>query len=182
MDIYNEHITPYALQVVGKLSETFLKLIGSTSQDKEDSEMMMTAHGCLTAINNILLYSMDEAKQAELFLQLEGVLQEPILKILDGNIEDMLEDAFTTVSYLVRGQKTVSQRMWQFYNHILVKALKGEFNENFMNVVVVMQNFLSRGGDQIMQIDFNGKNGVNLLLDYALYIRAYTKQEDDRIS
>ena len=60
-----------------------------------------------------------------------------------------------------------------------MKSLKGDFNDYFMNVVVVMQNYLSRGGDQIMQIDFNGKNGVNLLLDYALYVRNYTQQEKD---
>ena len=58
IDVYGELITPYALEVATKLGDTYMRLIQTTS-DKEDSELMMTAAGCLKAINKILYFAID---------------------------------------------------------------------------------------------------------------------------
>lgn len=42
-----------------------------------------------------------------------------------------------------------------------------KMNDYFHNIVVVIQNYLARGGDQIMNVNFEGKNCVNMLLEFA---------------
>ena len=70
VDVYQEEITPYSIEVALKLQENYIKLVQS-KEEREDTEIMCTAHGCLQAINRILFFSIDNPASKDLFPVLE---------------------------------------------------------------------------------------------------------------
>ena len=54
---YDQEICPFATALIGKLSASYVKLISQNSQEDDgavDTELALTATGCMEAICNIL--------------------------------------------------------------------------------------------------------------------------------
>lgn len=106
---------------------------------------------------------------------METVLEQMINYVLQSkDLQEHLEYTLTTISYLIRGQKQVSEKMWILFNLVVQKMKSGDLNEYIQNTTVVLQNYLSRGGDQIVNIQFEGKNCINILLELAFHINQNT--------
>jgi len=54
------------------------------------------------------------------------------------DLDEHLDDVLTTISYLVRGQKQVSEKMWLLFNVVIQKMKSGDLNEYIQNAVVVI--------------------------------------------
>jgi len=50
-------------------------MVSGDKTDKEDTELMSTALGCIQAINKILFYSMEGDAAQNMFPQMESVLE-----------------------------------------------------------------------------------------------------------
>jgi len=61
--------------------------------------------------------------------------------------------------------------MWHLFNGLLQLCANGSMDHYFHNVVVVMQNYLARAQDTILLVNFEGKNCVNMLLEFASYVK-----------
>jgi len=54
------------------------------------------------------------------------------------DLDEHLDDVLTTISYIVRGQKQVSEKMWLLFNVVIQKMKSGDLNEYIQNAVVVI--------------------------------------------
>jgi hypothetical protein len=102
IEVYADSVAPFAVKVVKKLQETYIKLIDENAE-QEDAELTLTSFGCLQAINKVLLYSLD-LNQSAPFEELEEGLVNLVVGVIDGkNRDEYMEEILTTLSYLVRG-------------------------------------------------------------------------------
>jgi len=99
-ETYHNDITPYAVAVAGKLSENYLKLVNSDKEDREDTEIMSTAIGCIHAINRILGLCIEtENLPQDLFPLMEKALYQLCCYLISPEGSDEhLEDGLTTIS------------------------------------------------------------------------------------
>jgi hypothetical protein len=68
--------------------------------------------------------------------------------------------------------------LWLFYGQIIDLSLAGKFDDYYKNIIVVIQNFLSRGGEQIVNVNFGNVTGIDKLLQLATQIRDCEKADD----
>lgn len=140
VETFHKDITPFAVGVVGKLAENYMKLVTGDKEDREDTEIMSTALGCVQAINRILSLCIEaENLSQDLFPQMEKVLINMCnYLICEEGSEEHREDGLTTISQLVRGMPQLTENLWHLFNNLLSMIGASKLNDYFHNVVVVM--------------------------------------------
>ena len=82
----------------------------------------MTAEGLMTAIRRIL--QSISGRFPEMYPQLEQILEQPILATLNDYGTDSTDEGLTCLCELIYNQQGVSERMWNFFQHISQSLLE----------------------------------------------------------
>lgn len=77
----------------------------------------------MTAIRRIL--QSISGKYPELYPQLEEVLEQPILITLNDIGTESTDEGLTCLSELIYNQPESSERMWNFFQHIVQSIMEG---------------------------------------------------------
>lgn len=77
----------------------------------------------MTAIRRIL--QSISGRYPELYPQLEATLEQPILITLNDVANESTDEGLTCLSELIYNQPESSERMWNFFNHIVQSLMEG---------------------------------------------------------
>ena len=77
----------------------------------------------MTAIRRIL--QSISGRYPELYPQLEECLEQPILITLNDVANESTDEGLTCLSELIYNQPESSERMWNFFNHIVQSLMEG---------------------------------------------------------
>lgn len=174
VDVYEEEIAPYAVSLCQTLGAAFMRLLAvKGTGDDEDQETCLTAEGLMNAIRNVLK-SVSGKEYADLYPQLEEVLEQPLLATLTENGQCAVEDGITCISELLYNQSNVSPRMWNFYVVIvdLVVGNKGVLDEFLPQASVPLINFMNKSPNDFRAAHFEGR-GSCMDMMFALIGRIF---------
>jgi importin-7 len=122
VDVFEEEIGPYALDLCQKLGEAFLRIHEQRKVNEQnildmDQDTSLTAEGLMTAIRRIL--QSISGRYAEMYPQLEEILETPIITTLNDFCTESTDEGLTCLVELIYNQQGVSQRMWNFFFEIV---------------------------------------------------------------
>ena len=128
VDVFEDEIGPYALDLCSKLGEAFIRLqeqkkatAGSNQLDL-DQETSLTAEGLMTAIRRIL--QSISGRYPDMYAQLEAVLERPIWTTLNDLFTESTDEGLTCLCELIYNQPAVSQSMWNFFQLIVQSIME----------------------------------------------------------
>ena len=151
VEVFEEEIGPYAIQLCSKLGEAFLRLneaqkvnCGGGAELDVDAQTSLTADGLITAIRRIL--TSISGKYPQLYPQLEEILEQPIIATLTDPQGTSVEEGLSCLSELLYNQPIVSPRMWNIYVLICDSILqdKGILDDYIEVLSVPLINFMNR--------------------------------------
>ena len=105
VDVFEEEIGPYALDLCQKLAEAFLRLddqkkaVQGSNQLDLDQETSLTQEGLMTAIRRIL--QSISGRFPDMYIQLEEVLEQPILVTLNDYGTESTDEGLTCLCELI---------------------------------------------------------------------------------
>ncbi|KAL8140216.1 hypothetical protein V2J09_006237 [Rumex salicifolius] len=143
VDKFGEEMAPYAFGLCQNLATTFWKCMSSADGDEEgdDPGGALAAVGCLRAISTILE---SVSKLPHLFVQVEPILLPVMHKMLTTEGQEVYEEILEIVSYMTFFSPTISLDMWHLWP-LMVEALKDWAVDYFPNILVPLDNYISRG-------------------------------------
>lgn len=176
VDVFEDEIGPYALELCSKLGEAFLRLHeqkksqeGSGQLDL-DQETSLTAEGLMTAIRRIL--QSISGKYAELYPQLEEVLEQPILTTLNDYGTESTDEGLTCLCELMYNQQNASERMWNFFQLIVTSIMedRGILDNHLDCSFAFIINLMNREQQNFKQLSFPNASGQGAMtpLDMTL--------------
>lgn len=70
-----------------------------------------------------------------------------------------VDEALTCLTELIYNQDGLSEKMWQFFQHMIdsIMADKGQFDQYLDSVLVVLINFLNKVPEQIKTVQYPGQ-------------------------
>ena len=144
---FGEDIAPYALGLTTNLAAAFWKMY-SEDEDKDDDDCSgaLASVGCLRAIATILE---SVSSLPHLYVQLEPALMPIMRKMLTQEGYDVYEEVLEIASYMTYFSPAVSPGMWELWP-IMVHALQDWALQYFENVLVPMDNYISRGTETFL--------------------------------
>ena len=128
VDVFEDEIGPYALDLCSKLGEAFLRLheqkraTAGSGQLDLDQETSLTAEGLMTAIRRIL--QSISGRYPDMYAQLEAVLERPIWTTLNDLFTESTDEGLTCLCELIYNQPAVSQSMWNFFQLIVQSIME----------------------------------------------------------
>jgi len=137
---FGEEISPYAVGLTQNLVAAFWKCINSEDESDDDVGALASV-GCLRAIATVLE---SVSSLPHLYPQLEAILMPVLTKMLTTDGQDVFEEVLELVSYITYFGPGVSQQMWQLWP-LMVSAVEDWALQYFENVMVPMDNYISRG-------------------------------------
>lgn len=173
VETYEEEVGPYAKELCAKLGEAFIRMLKS-AQDYQhgevglevegaDGEACLAYGGIMTAIRRICQsVSGLQAKPAfaQLYAELEEILDEPLRLALHDREEVACEDGILCFSELVYNRKEISPRMWQHFHELVTSILhdQGPLYEYMPQLFVPLLNFMKYDPVNFRSMDMG--NGV----------------------
>ena len=144
---FGEDIAPYALGLAQNLAAAFWKLTNS-QDDKDDDDMngALACVGCLRAIATILE---SISTLPHLYGQIEPTLMPILRKMLTQEGYDVYEEILEICSYITYYSPTVTPAMWELWP-IMFDALESWGIQYFENVLVPLDNYISRGTEHFL--------------------------------
>ena len=177
VDVFEEEIGPYALDLCQKLSEAFLRLHeqkkstdGSAGLDL-DQETCLTSEGLMTAIRRIL--QSISGRFTEMYPQLEEVLEAPILATLNDFGTESTDEGLTCLCLLIHNQANVSQRMWSFFQHICtsIQEDRGILDCDLEGSFAFVINLMNKEPNAFKEVTFpNAQNQPQTALELTLLL------------
>jgi len=142
-----EDIAPYAVGLTQNLVAAFWKLVAA-EDDKDDDDVggALATVGCLRAVATILESA---SSLPHLYVQLEPTLMPIMRKMLTQDGYDVYEEVLEICSYMTYYAPAVSPGMWELWP-IMVDALQTWGMQYFENVLVPMDNYISRGTETFL--------------------------------
>lgn len=139
---FGEEIAPFALGLTTNLAAAFWKLCAD-EDDKDDDDMggALASVGCLRAIATILE---SVSSLPHLYPQLEQPLLPIMKKMLTQDGYDVYEEVLEITSYMTYFAPAVTPAMWELWP-VMVNSLSTWGVQYFENVLVPMDNYISRG-------------------------------------
>eukprot|EP00347_Sterkiella_histriomuscorum_P021385 403334157 len=183
VDVYEDEIAPYALQLCQKLGDAYLRLISNKGTgDDEDQETTLSADGLMTAIRRVL-ESISGKEYKQLYPQLEEILEQPLFATLSPVGEMSTSEGLTCISELLYNQDQVSMRMWKFYVHIidLVVNNKAVLDENIAAAAVPLMNYISKDPNQFLQANFDGHSALDMMFGFIGRVFEVANLKEDEI-
>ena len=177
VDVFEDEIGPYALDLCQKLSEAFLRLHeqrktveGSGALDL-DQETSLSCEGLMTAIRRIL--QSISGKFPEVYPALEEILEQPILATLNDHGTESTDEGLTCLCELAYNQSAVSQRLWTFYQHIVASIMedRGILDNYLDGSFAFVINLMNKDPNSFKQVTFpNAQNQPQTALDLTLML------------
>lgn len=170
VEIYEEDIAPYAIELCHKLGESYVRLmetqkqtLGNGQELDIDSETSLTSEGLMTAIRRIL--QSISGKMTTHYPQLEESLFQSLHEALVDPNQASIEEGLSCIAELLFNQSHISERMWYFFQLIVTSIMtdQGQFDDYFSAVFVVLINFLNKGSEQMKTLQFPNQQGVSYL-------------------
>lgn len=143
---FGEEIAPYALGLTTNLAAAFWKLCAEDGRDDDDCSGALASVGCLRAIATILE---SVSSLPHLYVQLEPALMPIMRKMLTQEGYDVYEEVLEICSYMTYFSPAVSPGMWELWP-VMVNSLQEWGLQYFENVLVPMDNYVSRGTETFL--------------------------------
>ncbi|GAB2272657.1 secondary alcohol dehydrogenase (SADH2) [Dionaea muscipula] len=143
VDKFGEEMAPYALGLCQNLADSFWRFMSTAEVDEEgdDPGGALAAVGCLRAISTILE---SVHRLPHLFVRIEPILLPIMRRMLTTDGQEVFEEVLEIVSYTTFFSPTISLEMWSLWP-LLVEALVDWAIDFFSNVLVPLDNYISRG-------------------------------------
>ena len=112
VDVFEDEIGPYALDLCSKLSEAYLRIFEQKKSNANsgkldlDEETSLTAEGLMTALRRIL--QSISGRYPEMYPQLEDILETPILTTLNDMFTESTDEGLTCLCELIYNQQGAS--------------------------------------------------------------------------
>ncbi|KAK4804484.1 hypothetical protein SAY86_004301 [Trapa natans] len=148
VDKFGEEMAPYALGLCQNLAAAFWKCMNTADADDEadDDAGALAAVGCLRAISTILE---SVSRLPHLFVQVEPTLLPIMRKMLTTDGQEVYEEVLEIASYMTFYLPTISLDMWTLWP-LMMEALKDWAIDFFPNILVPLDNFISRGSGHFL--------------------------------
>ncbi|KAF2933398.1 importin beta-like SAD2 isoform X1 [Oryza sativa Japonica Group] len=147
VDKFGEEMAPYALGLCQSLAAAFWRCMASSEADEEVEDTgALAAVGCLRAISTILE---SISSLPHLFPQIEPTLLPILRRMLTSDGQDVYEEVLEIVSYMTFYSPTISLEMWGLWP-LMMEALNDWAIDFFENILVPLDNYISRGTDQFI--------------------------------
>ncbi|KAF3551054.1 hypothetical protein DY000_02001677 [Brassica cretica] len=142
VDKFGEEMAPYAFGLCQNLAAAFWRCL-NTSEASDDSDDMgaLAAVGCLRAISTILE---SVSSLPQLFVEIEPTILPIMQKMLTSDGQDVFEEVLEIASYMTFYSPNISLGIWSLWP-LIVEALVDWAIDYFSNILVPMDNFISRG-------------------------------------
>uniref|UniRef100_A0A0E0P7G2 Importin N-terminal domain-containing protein n=1 Tax=Oryza rufipogon TaxID=4529 RepID=A0A0E0P7G2_ORYRU len=125
----------------------FWRCMASSEADEEVEDTgALAAVGCLRAISTILE---SISSLPHLFPQIELTLLPILRRMLTSDGQDVYEEVLEIVSYMTFYSPTISLEMWGLWP-LMMEALNDWAIDFFENILVPLDNYISRGTDQFI--------------------------------
>ncbi|KAI9483976.1 MAG: armadillo-type protein [Benjaminiella poitrasii] len=189
VQVFANHLAPFAHQLCLQLSDTFVRTIEEVNQLYQDHEnsaayyedadeagnKMMTAMGVLKTMSTIIL-SLDG--HSDTLPTLEVVLIPVITSTLKKRIVELYDEIFDIIDAYLFASKRVTNSMWGVFE--ITYTMFKESNGNRINdMLSVLDNFISYGKDGFISND----TVKHMLLDMIdTVMKSEELTESDRVS
>ncbi|XP_048630675.1 importin beta-like SAD2 isoform X2 [Brassica napus] len=142
VDKFGEEMAPYAFGLCQNLATAFWRCL-NTSEASDDSDDMgaLAAAGCLRAISTILE---SVSSLPQLFVEIEPTILPIMQKMLTSDGQDVFEEVLEIASYMTFYSPNISLGIWSLWP-LIVEALVDWAIDYFSNILLPMDNFISRG-------------------------------------
>ncbi|CAH2059895.1 unnamed protein product [Thlaspi arvense] len=142
VDKFGEEMAPYAFGLCQNLAAAFWRCL-NTSEASDDSDDMgaLAAVGCLRAISTILE---SVSSLPQLFVEIEPTILPIMQKMLTTDGQEVFEEVLEIASYMTFYSPNISLDIWSLWP-LMVEALVDWAIDFFPNILVPMDNFISRG-------------------------------------
>ncbi|KAF3509489.1 hypothetical protein F2Q69_00001461 [Brassica cretica] len=142
VDKFGEEMAPFAFGLCQNLAAAFWRCL-NTSEANDDSDDMgaLAAVGCLRAISTILE---SVSSLPQLFVEIERTILPIMQKMLTSDGQDVFEEVLEIASYMTFYSPNISLGIWSLWP-LIVEALVDWAIDYFSNILVPMDNFISRG-------------------------------------
>ncbi|KAM7261408.1 hypothetical protein ACFE04_008775 [Oxalis oulophora] len=142
VDKFGEEMAPYALGLCQNLAAAFWRCMNTAEADVDiDDPGALAAVGCLRAIGTILE---SVSRLPHLFIQVEPTLLPIMCRMLTSDGQEVYEEVLEIVSYMTFFSPTISLDMWSLWP-LMIEALTEWAVDFFPNILVPMDNYISRG-------------------------------------
>ncbi|CAE6023879.1 unnamed protein product [Arabidopsis arenosa] len=142
VDKFGEEMAPFAFGLCQNLAAAFWRCL-NTSEANDDSDDMgaLAAVGCLRAISTILE---SVSSLPQLFVEIEPTILPIMQKMLTTDGQEVFEEVLEIASYMTFYSPSISLDIWSLWP-LMVEALVDWAIDFFPNILVPMDNFISRG-------------------------------------
>ncbi|EOA26503.1 hypothetical protein CARUB_v10022552mg [Capsella rubella] len=142
VDKFGEEMAPFAFGLCQNLAAAFWRCL-NTSEANDDSDDMgaLAAVGCLRAISTILE---SVSSLPQLFVEIEPTILPIMQKMLTTDGQEVFEEVLEIASYMTFYSPNISLDIWSLWP-LMVEALVDWAIDFFPNILVPMDNFISRG-------------------------------------
>nr|XP_017226651.1 PREDICTED: importin beta-like SAD2 isoform X2 [Daucus carota subsp. sativus] len=142
VDKFGEEMAPFALGLCQNLAAAFWRCMHTAEDnDEADDPGALAAVGCLRAISTILE---SVSSLPQLFVSIEPTLLPIMRRMLTTDGQEVFEEVLEIVSYMTFYSPTISMDMWTLWP-LLMEALSDWAIDFFSNILVPLDNFISRG-------------------------------------
>eukprot|EP00216_Chloropicon_sp_CCMP2111_P001287 CAMPEP_0198243276 /NCGR_PEP_ID=MMETSP1446-20131203/26275_1 /TAXON_ID=1461542 ORGANISM="Unidentified sp, Strain CCMP2111" /NCGR_SAMPLE_ID=MMETSP1446 /ASSEMBLY_ACC=CAM_ASM_001112 /LENGTH=1052 /DNA_ID=CAMNT_0043927057 /DNA_START=26 /DNA_END=3184 /DNA_ORIENTATION=+ len=141
---FEDEIAPFALTICQHLAQNFWKCIDNDEDD--DGMGALAALGCLRAMTTILE---SVSSIPDLYNDLEPVIFPIMHRMISTEGQDVLEEVLEIVSYFTYYAPSISPNMWRLWP-MMVEAVSDWAIEYFENILVPLDNFISRGTEYFL--------------------------------
>ncbi|CAN8285361.1 unnamed protein product [Cochlearia groenlandica] len=142
VDKFGEEMAPYAFGLCQNLAAAFWRCL-NTSEASDDVDDMgaLAAVGCLRAISTILE---SVSTLPQLFIEIEPTILPIMQKMMTTDGQEVFEEVLEIASYMTFYSPHISLDIWSLWP-LMVEALVDWAIDYFPNILVPMDNFISRG-------------------------------------
>ena len=200
MAIYQDEVSPYALDLTLKLSQTFFAYVSSSDEDDSD-EAELAASGCLCTIKKILMAKLNQ----ETYHKAVEILVPVFNYTLSEKGSTFLEEGLGCLNGILFNMLDISEKMWHYYlvlNYIIAGKPKNIPIENTLGTIPdekaliyeqtesgwgphyieqmlgSLQNYISKGKGLLLQAKDPGFGVTYLELLFKSIERIYDRNKD----
>ncbi|ESQ51750.1 hypothetical protein EUTSA_v10016172mg [Eutrema salsugineum] len=141
VDKFGEEMAPYAFGLCQNLAAAFWRCLNTSEADDSDDMGALAAVGCLRAISTILE---SVSSLPQLFVEIEPTILPIMQKMLTTDGQEVFEEVLEIASYMTFYSPNISLDIWSLWP-LMVEALVDWAIDFFPNILVPMDNFISRG-------------------------------------
>ena len=148
---YGEQMVPYAVQVVGALAQSFMRLVDESDEEDED-DATLAALGVMQALGTMM-----EAisGKAEVYRQMEAPLMPLFARCCEQDAEDYFEEMLELLNYVVYYAESISPQLWSLVPKL--HSIYHDWGREYLNQLGnCLDSFITRSPEAFLTIN-NGQ-------------------------